>query len=685
MLDIISYFSPYIDEHKLLHKQEDLIAYSSDASLLAGLPSLVVLVENSQDMKTAVHICCDKKLKFLVRGKATGYTGGCVPKNGDVVISTENWRGILSYDALNETVVVAPGTTISEINEFGSDKNLFFPPDPISKDHCTLGGAVSENSSGPRCLRYGPLHCFIEEFQLFGSDGQERVISKYDTHDMSDYFYSIVGGEGTLGAVGWVKCRLVQKPKENLIYKITFNDVGIINKLLDRCFESGIPFSAMEMVTPSYHTSNGIIGSYYLLLEYFSYTDHSKAHFFNILSEYVKDLPVELVSIDGDMYAQRGLMYQTNRKLINDCIRENPISLLIDGVVPRTSLQLAVTQLFHIAQKFDTPMLHTFHFGDGNIHPTFFFANNTEGKKLKHLVLEDVMNMCLKLGGSLAAEHGIGLEKVDYLPAKHSKSEINEFCDIKNRLDTNQLINMGKIIPAQIDQFISKPSKFDISEHIKVDRINMVVIVDADTNYKYLCDQCSKQNLNLGYLALGQYDNKSVLEVIRNNYKNLLSKRHGELRDSILGVQFIDKTKQSVTFGDTLVKNVSGYNICRSDKTLNGDVTKLCLRVYHNNNNKYYIIHIPEINPNIFQLLNKVSVDFTPLICNTCGKLYAIIQSPYSHDEISSVCNLKTEEIKQDTLKDIQVLDIEQLSSSCDNIPENCILNYQKEEMYICK
>ena len=139
---------------------------------------IVILVFNQEDFNNAIEICTKNHLKFLVRGKATGYTGGCVPLENSVVISLENWKGIIKFNELEETAIFAPGTTISEINSFAEKYNLFFPPDPISKDHCSIGGAISENSSGPRCLRFGPLHCYIEEFQFYTSDGKEFILKK---------------------------------------------------------------------------------------------------------------------------------------------------------------------------------------------------------------------------------------------------------------------------------------------------------------------------------------------------------------------------------------------------------------------------------------------------------------------------------------------------------------------------
>ena len=683
-MDYRNIFNKKIDNNKILDQKEDLIAYGSDASLLEGLPSAVILVYNEKDFKNAISICVENNFKFLIRGKATGYTGGCVPQENCVVISNENWKGIIEFDEVAETAIFAPGTTISEINEFGEKYNLFFPPDPISKDHCSLGGAISENSSGPRCLRFGPLHCFIEEFQFFTTDGKEHIIKKENQEGISDYFYTIIGSEGTLGAVGWIKVRLVKKPTETLLFCMTFDTSSIINELLSDCFKSGIPFSAMEMITPSYHTKKGRVGRYYLLLEYFSYSERDKKMFFDKLGEYTKNLPVEITTPKGSIYEVRGKAYQTNRQLLKDEIEQKPISLLVDGVVPRTSLQNLVEDIFDIAEQNNIPMLDTFHFSDGNVHPTFFFENNKQGESEKHRVLGLMMEKCLKNNGSLAAEHGIGLEKINYIIKKHTNDEIKEFYRLKDKFDRNHMINPGKVLPKEIPSNELKNTKFDVSEDIVIDKINMNVIVDANVKLEKLIEACNKQNLNIGYLTLNKVREKSVIEVVRANYKNLLSKRHGELKDSILGIKFKENNRE-IVYGDKLVKNVSGYNICRSNEVLNKNVEKIALRVFNNNDNKYYKIHINSIDEKELLKINTVSYDFTPLIIKKEKQSYIVFSSIYSKEELEEkdIKNVeKIEDEKEFTELNIKSKRKAKLDEIYNLSINSYIFDYQKGDVY---
>ena len=676
-------FNKKINDSKILDSIEDRVAYGSDASLLEGLPPVIILVYNQKDFDNAVSICTKNNLKFLVRGKATGYTGGCVPQDNAVVISLENWKGLIEFNELEETAVFAPGTTISEINSFAEKYNLFFPPDPISKDHCSLGGAISENSSGPRCLRFGPLHCFIEEFQFYSTSGKEYIIKKDEHRDLSDYFYSIIGSEGTLGAIGWIKVRLVKKPTEILLFCMEFDTSNIINTLLEKCFLSGIPFSAMEMITPSYHTEKGRVGKYYLLLEYFSYSQRDKKNFYDKLNNYTKDLPVKITTPNGTIYEVRGAAYQTNRKLINDLIAKRPISLLVDGVVPRTSLEGLVEEIFDISEENNIPMLDTFHFSDGNVHPTFFFENNTTGNIEKHKILGRVMTSCVKLGGSLAAEHGIGLEKIDYIKEKHSNDEIDEFYRIKNKFDHYNIINPGKMFPKEKPSSSVGNKKFDTTKRILLDKINMNVLVDSDVTLKELEKYCAKENLNIGYLSLNENLDDSVLNELSKCNRNLLSKRHGEFKDSILGLAFEEKNKK-VVFGDKLVKNVSGYNICRSNSVLNKDVKKICLRVFNNNENNYYKLSFNNLTKEVLLKINSISYDFTPLIISDNKEKYIVFSTIYNIEELKTkeIYNVELFDIKK--IQKIKIKEVAKYRFNLeDELSNNVIYNYQKEEKYI--
>src|SRR5699024_3432579 len=226
-------------------------------------------------------------------------------------------------------------------------------------------------------------------------------------------------------------------------------------------------------------------------------------------------------------------------------------------------------------------------------------------------------------------------------------------------------------------------NKFDTTDKISIDKINMNVVVEADVKIEELIKSCNEQNLNIGYLTINKVKGKKIIDVIRSNYKNLLSKRHGELKDSILGITFNDNGKE-VVFGDKLVKNVSGYNICRSNEVLNKDIEKIALRVFNNNDNKYYKMPITSIKEEILLAVNSVSYDFTPLIINNNGEKYIIFSSIYNEEELE-----KRDILNVEILKDMDLFTELNIKSKTkctleriDELKNSYIFDYQKGDVY---
>ena len=341
-----------------------------------------------------------------------------------------------------------------------------------------------------------------------------------------------------------------------------------------------------------------------------------------------------------------------------------------------------VEGLFDIAQVNNVPMLDTFHFSDGNIHPTFFFENTVDGTIEKHKILGLVMQKCIELGGSLAAEHGIGLEKIDYIKEKHNNFEIKEFYRIKNLFDKNHHINPGKVLPNKIPNSVVINNKFESEKKILIDKINMNILVDANVKLSEINDICNSEGLNIGYRTITSNPETTIIQEIRKCNKNLLSKRHGELKDSILGIKFEENGEQ-IIFGDKLVKNVSGYNICRSNSVLQKNVNKICLRVFNNNDNKLYEAKINGFNKKDLLLINSVSHDFTPIIHKKNNETTIIFSSIYNLEELSNKGINNIKEVDFSIFKNIKILKTKkQLLNELSNIEKDYYYNYQKGEIY---
>lgn len=599
-------------QRQVISRQPELAAYEMDASLLNGQTPLVILAEGARDVQKALSHCYRYGIPFVGRGRATGYTGGCVPTQAAVVISLERWRGVESFNITAQQALVCPGTTIGELNTTTKAARLFFPPDPVSKEYCTIGGGVSENSSGPRCFMFGPMHQFVDHFEFFLPSGEITTVRKNGQGPYDEWFWSILGSEGTLGIVGRVACRLVALPPWASLVLLNFDDYSCISPLQQRLYASRLDFSAMEMVTPAYSPETGIVGRYFLYLENFVENEDELHSIQERIRTLVHDLPVRVNVNSGDLYVRRGEGYRDSRGRIVDALKQSCVSQLIDGVVPRVALQSVVHSVFAIAQEHQLPMLHTFHFSDGNIHPTFFYPVEAQAESKKRRVLEELMGLCLSHGGSLTGEHGIGLEKRSFVHKAHSVSEIEAFGHIKTIFDPNGLVNPGKVLP-------SSPAKSEsifpksMNDDVKIDELQMIVTCSGATKWSDLKATVSDHGYEIPIEIPGLPSDISVQETVFSKQPNLHGLRYGETLDQLLSVQFDDmSTKSHIVLGRPLVKNVSGFCLFRRQVPLfsSWSATHLALRIVSPIRSKLFSIELDEINDDVIRAVTQYSPSY---------------------------------------------------------------------------
>jgi glycolate oxidase len=532
------------------------LVYGSDASQQTGEPSAVILAAAALDVEKALRVLARLRVPVVCRGRGTGYTGGAVPYDSAAVLSLERWRGPVEVDEFTRSAVVPPGLTLAEVNEAARAHALYFPVDPISANHCSIGGVLSENSSGPRCLMYGPTHQYVLGYEAFSVDGVRRWVDRRDPD-----FYAFLSAEGTLGVIGRVRIRLVPAPVRIELVRITFDAGEVVPELQRRIYDLPYDLSALEMITPSYSPRVGRLGPFVLWAERIH---DGAATFEGDIREALTPLPVEVSAEHGDLYALRGSGYRRSREYIADEIAEQPVTQLIDGVVPRAALPAVVDAMFELAGSLRLPLTHTFHFGDGNIHPTFFHRPGEVGQRMKEETLSAVTARCLALGGSLGGEHGIGLEKQAMLGDRHSVEEITVFRALKETYDPGNRCNPGKIFPAAgKDLGPVRLVRSTDGQPGAVDVMQMTLTADATSTVARLAEIARKAGLWLAYEAFGVDDVTTVGAAAEQPTRNLFGLTHGELSDHVLGASFPYCGGPSVRFGSPLVKDISGYMIHR--------------------------------------------------------------------------------------------------------------------------
>jgi FAD/FMN-containing dehydrogenase len=621
----------------------EMAAYVEDASLIHGEASLVILAEGPEDIRRAISICRQHKLSFAARGRATGYTGGCVPGGKNVVISLERWRGIEHFDCLEQTITAAPGTTIGEINAAARTAGLFFPPDPVSMEHCSIGGAVAENSSGPRCLRFGPTHQFIRQVELFLANGDTAMVEKGGKGPWDPFFHVLIGAEGTFGLVGRVTCELVALPRHVCLLRLEFDDPGLIPLLQKRLYYSHMDFSAMELITPAFDPGSGLKGRYFLYLETFCHDLETVEKDSAAIRQLIRDLPIDIKPNAGDLYVRRGEGYRESRALIQDSLERHPVAQLIDGVVPREHLGNAVTALFDIAKRYQCPMLHTFHFGDGNIHPTFFHQPGSSVSGRKHAILEEVTSLCLNSNGCIAGEHGIGLEKREFMPKAHTRWELDVFRKIKARFDPLKLANPGKIVPEANTvkpvnhEKIDHPL-FNVKNPVNIDALQMIAVIDTEVTWHELTARLTEKGFFFAFEGFGDYEMETVKNIMFKPAFNLFALRYGELRDQLTGVKYLGENSENIKCGGYVVKNVSGYSVYRLDSQYlpGARVSALCLRIFNPLISKPFEVSFKMWNQDWIKLLCRLSPDYYCWTRFRGGEFVTVLRSELIHRKLSA-------------------------------------------------
>jgi FAD/FMN-containing dehydrogenase len=628
---------------QVMEDRLEIAAYVEDASLIHGEASLVILAEGPEDIRRIISICRRHKLSFAARGRATGYTGGCVPEGNDVVISLERWRGIEHFDCLQQTIIAAPGTTIGEINAAARTAGLFFPPDPVSMEHCSIGGAFAENSSGPRCLRFGPTHQFIRNAEFFLPNGEIVMLQKDNNGTWDPFFHVLIGAEGTLGLVGRVTCELVALPKHVCLLRLEFNDAGLIPELQNRLYASHLDFSAMELITPAFSPGSGLKGRYFLYLETFCHDLETVEQDSAAIRELVRGLPIDIKPNAGDLYVRRGEGYRESRALIQDSLEHHPVAQLIDGVVPREHLGETVTALFDIAKQYRCPMLHTFHFGDGNIHPTFFHPPDSSVTERKHAILEEVTSLCLNFNGCIAGEHGIGLEKKEFMANAHSRWELDVYRNIKQRFDPLNLANPGKLVPeAETVKPVNKKKRdhplYNVQQPVNIDALQTVAVIDPGIGCRELAERLAGEDFFFAFEGFGPKETETVETLMFKPAFNLFALRYGELRDQLTGVTYRQENGEHIKCGGYVVKNVSGYSIYRLSPGYQSGVrvSALCLRIFKPLISKPFEVSFKTWDRDWVQVLCRLSPDYYCWVRYENGTFVAVIRSELTYRKLSA-------------------------------------------------
>ncbi|MEK7874424.1 MAG: FAD-linked oxidase C-terminal domain-containing protein [Chloroflexota bacterium] len=439
-------------------RPEDILAYEYDGSIDRGLPAAIAFPRDAGQVASAIQIARRHGLPVVPRGAGTGLSGGAIASEGGVVVALTRMTRILEVDAANAIAVVEPGVVNLDLSLAVARHGLRYAPDPSSQKACTLGGNVAENAGGPHCLAYGVTTDHVLGMEVVLADGavvwfggRTRGRTGYDLPGV------VVGSEGTLGIITKIIVRLQRLPEAVRTLVAVFREMDQASAAVSAIIARGIIPAALEMmdrvaieaVEPAVHAGYPPEAGAVLLIEVEGLREEAASE-----ADEVEGVCRELGAVEvrgAESPADRERLWAGRKGAIGALGRLAPNYYLVDGVVPRTRLVEVLRRVGEIGQRHGVRIANVFHAGDGNLHPCMLFDERVPGDTERVVAAgAEIMRLCVDVGGALTGEHGVGLEKRDYMPWAFSDADMEAMRKLKAAFvsDGGELFNPDKIFPS---------------------------------------------------------------------------------------------------------------------------------------------------------------------------------------------------------------------------------------------
>ncbi|HEY6102100.1 MAG TPA: FAD-linked oxidase C-terminal domain-containing protein [bacterium] len=435
---------------------EDTVVYEQDAFLVARAhPDAVVLPGSAGEVTAAVRATHEVGVPLIVRGAGTGLNGGSIPVRGGVMLVLTRLDRILEIDPRGRTATVEPGVINADVTVRTLGDGLFYAPDPGSQGVSTIGGNIGNNAGGPHCLAYGVTGNHVLEMDVVTSSGEIVTVGSRSLDPPGyDLAGLIVGSEGTLGIVTRITVRLLRRPEAVQTLLAVFETIDDASQTVSEIIAAGIIPTAMEMidgvvmraVEAAIHAGYPADAGAVLLIEVEAHADALTRIGARIEEIARRHHPRQLRAAASAR--ERELLWKGRKEGAGALGRLAPSYYLHDGVVPRTKLPGVMRRVAEIARAHDLVIGNLFHAGDGNLHPTILFDPRVPGM-LDRVVAagEEILKACVDAGGSITGEHGVGIEKRDYMKWLFTEADLEAMRRVKRAFDPDGRLNPGKLLP----------------------------------------------------------------------------------------------------------------------------------------------------------------------------------------------------------------------------------------------
>ncbi|MEE8361492.1 MAG: FAD-linked oxidase C-terminal domain-containing protein [Gemmatimonadales bacterium] len=419
-------------------------------------PGCVVLPENGDQVVAVLRLLHDAEVPFVARGAGTGLSGGALAGLDAVLLTLTRLNRILSIDPAIRRAVVEPGVVNARLTDAAAPFGLYYAPDPSSQTACTLGGNVAENAGGPHCLKYGVTTNHVVALTICLPDGETVVLGSTQGEPWGpDLVGLFVGSEGMFGVALEITLRLEPTPPEVVTMLADFMALRDASEAVTAIIGSGVVPAALEMMDQAcvQAVEDSIYAAGYprdaaavLLVEL-----DGGAAAVTAEAEVVTDLlgqhGAREIRTARDP-ARRAQLWLGRKKAFGALGRIAPDLAVQDAVVPRSALPDIIDRIADIGHRYSLNISNVFHAGDGNLHPNISFDRSDPvlSAKVRDASAE-IMAVCLAAGGSITGEHGVGSDKIDYMPWAFSSESLAAMRSVRRAFDPHERANPGKVFP----------------------------------------------------------------------------------------------------------------------------------------------------------------------------------------------------------------------------------------------
>ncbi len=455
----IAFFQSVQGIHSILQDEEALRHCASDQTEdLCYMPEVVIQPETVAAISKVMAYCNEQRIPVTPRGAGTGLSGGALPVMGGVVLDMKRFNKILNLDKRNLQVTVEPGVITQVLQEHVQEQGLMYPPDPASKGSCFIGGNVSENSGGPRAVKYGVVKDYVLNIEMVLPNGEVMWTGANVLKNATGYNLTqlVVGSEGTLGVITKIVLRLIPAVKHDLLMLVPFRSAVEACAAVNAIFLAGYTPSALEFMerdalewSMKYVQSTGV-----------SLPDDIQAHLLiEVDGNHLEQLYQEMEAISeiaqkfdtgeilfADSHEQKQMLWTLRRK-VGEAVKSNSIYKEEDTVVPRAELPELLQIIKRIGKEYGFQSVCYGHAGDGNLHVNIVKADMSDEDWKNKLPqgIRELFKEVVRMGGTISGEHGIGLVQKDYMDIAFSHTQLQLMKQIKHIFDPNGILNPGKI------------------------------------------------------------------------------------------------------------------------------------------------------------------------------------------------------------------------------------------------